>query len=242
MRRALPLPAAFFLLGIAAAQLAATGWVFGPAVRSDQRILMYQLRYLPQDNYPEAFTHRLFYQHALDERWRLHLDVRQGKTAGRELEWLSLRAEVQWQFLETTEDGWSSALRLTVDVPEGDDELPGLVRLAWTTQKTFGEHWSARAILLLGQQVGPNSEAGLLPGTRLGVFRSLGKGWSLGLTAFSRYGDTSAFGSFDGQRHQLGPVLQGRLGERTRFRLAFLAGISEAAPDRDFRLSLGRLF
>ena len=49
------------------------------------------------------------------------------------------------------------------------------------------------------------------------------------------FGPLDDTGSFNSQEHLLGPVIEGRLAKGVKYELAFLLGVSDAAPDRVLR-------
>jgi hypothetical protein len=218
---------------------ATTGTVFSPEVDDGERGLEYRISLQPDhDDQPERFSHRLHYQHALDDslRWRLIALQREVDNDG--LEFRYARLELQWQFLEDQEAGWDSALRYELQIAEGDD-LPHRVRLAWTGKGDVTDRWQLRANFLTGREFGSGSNSGLLLETRAQATYRLNNGTRIGLEMFNDLNYTTDMGSFDDQAHQLGPIVKTGIGG-WGVELSYLIGLSDGAADQDFRLIVGR--
>lgn len=59
---------------------------------------------------------------------------------------------------------------------------------------------------------------------------------------FNSYGRTPSFGSFQQQKHQIGPAFIGRFTNGLSYNLGMLFGVSEAASDLDLRVFLSKSF
>ena len=202
------------------AALANTGTVFSPEVDAGERAAEYRGSYVPEDGAsPDVYTHRLHYQHAFDDRWRARLIALQRSVDGDSFDYRYTRLELQWQYLEDQSAGWDAALRFEAQLGNG---TPDRLRLAWTGKVDVGAGWQLRANALIGRQFGDGAASGLQMETRAQA--------------------TSAIGSFDDQEHQLGPILKAKLGKSWSINASYLAGISDAADDGDWRLIIARDF
>ena len=234
-----------FLILLAAFPAAAqtTGGVFGPGVSAGDRTLEYRAAFAPVDGSDDVrFVHRLHYQHALNESWRLR-GVLQGSDVetGRQ-EFNFFQAELQWQFLEKNERGLVSALRLDGRITEGDDG-PDLIGLNWTTDWNIDADWRIRGVLLVGKQIGEGRLGGVNLETRTSLTYRADENLRIGIESFNFYGNTSAgLGSFKDQRHQLGPSASLTLGNRWSLFGGILFGLSNPAPDTDYRLWITKSF
>lgn len=217
--------------------LATTAGVPGPGVTAGDRSVEYRASHRPGDGGgPWTYSHRLHYQHALDDSRRLRVIAQQSKTEGRDWELRYTRLEYQWQYKESDAKGVSSAFRFDLQLVEGDDE-PHFARVAWTTQFNL---FSARTRLnaFVSKDFGDRARDGLSLATRAEMTWSMGRN-RLGFQMFNNLNTTDDIGGFDEQRHQIGPVLTGGLGD-WRWFASYLAGISDRAPDSEWRFFFGR--
>ena len=228
-----------FLLSPAVA-FANTSTVFSPDVTAGERALEYRTSYVPEDGAsPDVFAHRLHYQQAFNDAWRARIIGVQRSVDGRSLEYRYTRLEVQWQYLEDQDAGWDAGLRFEAQV---GDESPDRFRIAWTGKVDLDNGWQLRANALVGRQFGTGAASGLQLETRAQVTRKVRPGMSLGLELFSDLNTTAETGSFDEQEHQLGPVLKASAGNKWSLFAGYLAGISDAADDSDWRFMVIREF
>lgn len=226
-----------------AAQAQNVAGVFGPNVSAGDRTFEYRAALAPVDGTGgDNFVHRLHYQHALNDRWRLRGVLQGSDTRADDFEFNFFQGEIQWQFLERTPAGVSSALRLDLRITERDDGADR-VGLNWTTQWDINDAWQARGVILLARELGTGQRNGIFLETRAGVSRKIGTNVRLGLESFNIYGNTAqGFGSFDDQNHQFGPVFSGQLDGGWSWLAGALFGLSASAPDEDFRLWISRRF
>ncbi|MEO1038960.1 MAG: transporter [Pseudomonadota bacterium] len=231
--------AACLLAGGAQAQT--VGGVFGPDVNETNRELEYRGGFAPEDGASRS-NHRLHYQQALDDTWRLRGVIQYADPAGGDFEPVFFQLELLHQIVERTASGFSSALRYDVRFSEGDDRSHQL-GVNWTNQWLLDDGWRVRAILLFDHDVGDRARDGLFVETRVGVSKRLDSGLRLGVESFNAYGNTDAgFGRFDDQRHRVGPTLSGSFNAQWGFHLAALFGLSDAANDDDYQIRLTRRF
>ena len=225
---------------VPAAALANTGTVFSPEVDAGERAAEYRGSYVPEDGAsPDVYTHRLHYQHAFDDQWRARLIALQRSVDGGSFDYRYTRLELQWQYLEDQSAGWDAALRFEAQLGDG---TPDRLRLAWTGKVDVGAGWQLRANALIGRQFGDGAASGLQMETRAQATYAIGNGVRLGLEMFNGLNTTADTGSFDDQEHQLGPILKAKLGRSWSINASYLAGISDAADDGDWRLIIARDF
>lgn len=220
----------FSISGSALAQN--TGGVSGPKVKSDDRSIGYRLAWAPDT---DGFAHRLHYQHAVSDRLRFRIIALQNNGGG-DLRFRSVRLETHYQIIDNR-SGWNSAVQLQGLIPDGNDG-PGRIRLAWINSFDLTEDWEVRASLLGAREIGDQAREGVWLETRSEATYGLGGGYRIGAQMFNNYNSTAEFGTWDNQRHAIGPVLKGRLGARTGFQASALFGVTERSPDADLRLFL----
>lgn len=230
-------PALLLTLFTSSSVFATTAGVPGPSVKSDDRSYQYRASYRPsEDGGPHSFTHRMHYQHSLDDSRRLRFILQQSKTEGKEWELRYSRVEYMWQYNEGTETGRASGLRFDLQLVEGDDE-PHFARVGWITQFDW---LGARTRLnaFVGRDFGEDADSGLSLATRAEMTWATGKA-RIGFQMFNGYNTTSDMGDFEEQRHQIGPVISGKAGEWSLFG-SYLFGVSDRAPDGAVRFNIGR--
>lgn len=225
-------------LSIASPALAqSVSGVSGADVKAGDNSFEYRAAFSPEDDgKEEGFAHRLHFQHAFDDSWRARVIVVQGKRGPEALTTQSVSVEVLRQFLESEETGgWDSAIRIDGTIPV-EDGRPGRARIAWLNGVDLGERWDARANIYFAREFGDLRKGGVSIETREELTYKLDSGIKVGAQMFNSYGTTDHFGSFDDQKHQLGPVVKGKLGKHVKYEFSALFGISRAASDADIRL------
>ncbi|MEM9481001.1 MAG: hypothetical protein AAGA58_15215 [Verrucomicrobiota bacterium] len=232
LSRYLPLLLLAFAVGTAHAQN--TSSVFSPEVKKGQSDIEHRSAFDP-DN--DAFVHRLHFQYAFTDSWRLRLIGLQDGDDSDSFAYRYTRLEAQWQFLESEDFGWDSALRFELQIAE-DDSPPSRFRVAWSGKVDVDEHWQLRGNFLTGHEFGEESDDGFLLESRAQVSRKITDKWSLAVDYYGDMNDTENFGNFDDQEHQLGPLLKFKTKGRLKGQFGTLFGISESAADTELRLHL----
>lgn len=239
-----------FCLILAGLQLAAApavaqsvSGVSGSDVKVGEDVFEYRFAFAPDnDGREEAFTHRFHYQHGFNDKWRGRVLLLMGNRGGNALKTQAVSFEVLRQFLESEKTGgWDSAIRTDVvfSTVEGRSNR---VRIGWHNSFHLSERLELRAILLLGKEFGDNPRDGVSIETREEVTYKLENGIRVGVQAFNNFNTTAHVGSFDEQRHQVGPVVKGRLGDHLRYEASALFGISDDPTDIDARFFVSYAF
>lgn len=228
----------FGLLLAASASLPAnTTTVFSPDVSDGEWAWEYRTSLEPeQDGSDDVFAHRLHVQHAFSGTWRARLIVAQRSIGGEALDTRYSRLEIQQQLLEDESAGWDSALRYELQVAH--DGGADRVRIAWTGKWDLDDNWQLRANTLFGREFGDDSDSGILLEGRAQATRRVAPDVRLGLELFSDLGTTADLPSYNGQEHQFGPILKAGLNRNWTLNVGYLRGISDSAPDNNFRLLL----
>lgn len=230
--------AAFLGAALSTSALAqSTSGVSGSDVKAGENLFEYRFAYSPEDDgKDEGFNHRLHFQHSFDDSWRARVIVAQGKRGAEALTTQSVNVEILRQFLESEKTGgWDSAIRVDGTIPV-EDGRPGRARIAWLNGIELDDHWDARANLYFGRELGNLRKDGVSIETREEITYKTPSGLRIGAQMFDSYGTTSHFGSFNEQKHQLGPVLKGTLNKHVKYEFSTLFGLSRAASDADIRL------
>lgn len=217
--------------------------VSGSDVKAGEDVFEYRFAFAPDnDGREEAFTHRFHYQHGFSDKWRGRALLLMGNRGGDPLKIQAVSFEVLHQFLESeATGGWDSAIRADVTFSTIDGRSDR-VRVGWHNSLQLNDRMELRAILLLGKEFGDNPRDGVSIETREELTFRLENGLRIGLQALNNFNTTAHVGSFDEQRHQVGPVLKGRLGDSIRFEASALFGISDDPTDLDARFFVSYAF
>jgi hypothetical protein len=228
----LALVAAMASAGAAHAQN--VGQVPSPDIEAGEQSLEYRAAYGFEADGVDAFAHRLHYQRSLSGAWRARLIAQQGGRIGEPLKMQSASAELFWQIRERGgADGWSSGFRFD-GVLSLIDGRPSRARIGWLNAWQAGD-WQWRSNIFVGRDLGDFAKDGVSLEVRTEASRAIG-GARIGAQLYDNFGYTSAFGSFDTQRHQFGPFWRGKMSKSVKLEAGALVGLSAAAPDVDFRL------
>ena len=218
------------------------GGVFGPGVNDGDRTAELRFGILPENGAGDtAVAARFHYQHALNDTFRLRGVVQGRDTGDGDFDYQLFQGEAQWQIVETTPSGYSSALRFDVTLR---DRGSNSVALNWTNQWNLDERWQARAILLTFYGIGDEAFDGVGLQTRTRLTYKLDNGFSVGAINFSSYGNTDAgLGGFNDQNHAIGPMASGKFeGSDWSWWAGALLGLSDGAADEDFQVRLTKSF
>ena len=232
------------LAGAAAAPMSVaqnTGGVFGPVVDGNERSVQYRLAYVPEeDGRDHRYAHRLHGELAIDNRRKARLIVQGADRGGPDgLEFDYVQAELFWELSDEQATAWNSGLRFDARI-SGDDR-PDQFGLNWTNQFRITDRMFARAIALTAVQTGDNSADGVLLSARGSLNYKLEDGYSVALESYNSLGSSEDFG-FDDNSQQLGPTVSGKFDGGWDWTAGTLFGVSDQAPDTDFRVWLGRSF
>lgn len=220
----------------AAALAQSTSGVSGADVKAGDDSFEYRIAFSPEDDgKDEGFNHRFHFQHAFDDSWRARIVLNQGKRGAEPLTTQSVGIEILRQFVESEKSGgWDSAIRVDGVIPV-EDGRPGRARIAWLNGFDLSENLDMRANIYFGHEIGNLAKDGVSIETREELTYKLTSGVKIGAQMFDSYGTTAHFGSFDEQKHALGPVLKGKVGKHVKYEFSTLFGLSRAASDVDFR-------
>ncbi|NHK26462.1 hypothetical protein FF098_000910 [Parvularcula flava] len=211
--------------------------VSGPVVDGDEHAVEYRFGIVP-DGSGSAYSHRFHYEKALSNAVKARgvFMARDGVSEG--LSFSSVRAELTWQ---ATPDGqqWQSGLRTEIQYTESG---PVVFGARWLNELALGDVWSTRFNLIAQTETGSNAADGLFVETRSSISREIGEGREIGLELFNDFGSADDMPGFDEQDHQAGPYVEFPVGEKLSLKAGALFGLSRAADNTTFRLSIGRDF
>lgn len=220
----------------------ATTNVYSSVVNPELQGIEYRAAFAPEDgNTASRFRQRIHYQRPVKENLRLRGVIQGSDTVNGDLDLEFFQAELQWQIRNSTTHGWDSALRFDARISE-DDVNPNRFGVNWSNQFNFSERWQARAIFLTAKDLGDRKKSGVLIRTWSQLRYRLLNGSTIALEMFNSYGRTPSFGSFERQKHHIGPLYSGRFNNGLSYNLGMRFGLSHASTDVDLRFYLSKNF
>jgi hypothetical protein len=224
-----------FIIGTRYAHCQNTGIVFGPDVVAEEMAVDFRIAY---DANEDRWAYRNHLQYGFSDSFSLRGITLHTIDSSSKWNFRFFRIEGLWQFLESEEAGWDSALRFELEIAEGDD-LPSKVRIAWTGMHEIDDYWQVRGNILTGYEIGPASDPGAFFEIRAQVSRKLNRTSRLAVDYFGNMNNLEMLGNWESQQHQLGPTLSIRLNETTMITAGALFGLSRAASDAECRITIG---
>ncbi len=208
-----------------------TGGVFSPIVDEGHKSVQYRSAF---NDDTSRFNQRLHYQQAIngDFMWRLIGQTRETNDSNFDFDFV--QAELFWE-ISDDDDQHDTGLRFDARLRDGD--RANMLGLNWMNQFNFDNGWRARALLLTSVQIGEEAVDGLGLQTRFQLNKRLDIGPSVGLELYNNYGTTDdGLGSFDDQNHTVGPYVSWPFSEGWSLFTGPLFGVSDGAPDTEYRL------
>jgi hypothetical protein len=192
-----------------------------------------------QDFQTDNWAYRLHYQQAFNDTVRGRIIVQYHDRG--EFQYEYIRGEILYNFKKKATDGiWSSGVRF--DLRQRRGGRPQEFAMHWTNQWDLPHGYTLRGILVGYQQFGSKRALdGTFVETRASVNKKLDNGISIGIESFGGYGKLGGFGSFNNQRHQIGPVISGSFAD-FKFNARYLAGVSKGSRDHTFGLFIKTSF
>ena len=220
----------------------ATSNVYNSVINLGQQSIEYRMAFVPEDgNKASRFRQRLHYQRPINEHLRWRGVIQGSDTINGDHDLDFFQAELQWQFRNSSTHGWDSALRF--DARHSEDNVnPDRIGINWSNQFNFADHWQARAILLTAKELGNRKRSGVLIRTWTQLRYRLLNGSTVALEMFNTHGRTPSFGSFERQKHQIGPLYSARFSNGLSYNLGMLFGVSHASTAVNLRFFLSKSF
>tara|TARA_R100001143_G_C3360319_1_gene135003 strand:+ start:3866 stop:4603 length:738 start_codon:yes stop_codon:yes gene_type:complete len=230
-------------LGSPSLQGQTTGNVYNPVITTGESAFEYRTAYVPASGANSGrFAHRVHYQKQDFQdnlRWRTLIQASDVTAGQQELDFF--QAELLWQFRNRSTHGWDSSLRFDGRIST-NDRLADRVGVNWATQRNINSRWQLRGIVFAAHELGDQSRSGTFLETRARISYRLQSGSTAALEMFNAYGRSNNTGSFQTQRHRIGPMFSGNLGRGFAFNLGVLWGLSDAADNIDIRAALIKNF
>lgn len=211
-----------------------------PVIPAGERAFEYRAAFgVRDDGSADIFAQRFQYQQTIAPDWRLRVLTVQEKRDGDSLKTTTLAAQVLHYFGQA--DGWKSGFRVDGDIALVDGR-PHRLRGVWLNEIALAGPVTVRADLFVARQFGDRALDGVIVETREEFDYKLSPEATIGAQMFNNWGTTAGFGPWSGQRHQAGPMIRFGIAKQIRIEASILVGLSEAAPDADFRVFSGYSF
>ena len=221
------------------AQAQNTGGVFPPTVNEGHKSAQWRIAIDPDGNNNEfRYATRFHYQQAINDDFMWRVIGQANNRGDNDVKFDFLQAELFWE-LSNKDDKTKTGLRF--DARYRDDNRPSQFGLNFMNQFDLGEGWRARGIGLTHYQFGSNARDGINLQTRWQLAKQVEKGAFIGVEMYNNYGYSNNIPGFDSQSHTIGPFIALPVDGVSIF-AGPLFGITEAAPDAEFRLWLTRRF
>ena len=151
------------------------------------------------------------------------------KSKGKDWEYESIEWANRFQLSEPGEWFVDTGLYFAYEfgvADEANDKIEGKLLL----QKDLGDFVHI-ANLILESEVGGDAEEALEGGVAWSTRYRFQKWLEPGVEWHSDFGELGEGSSFEEQKHQLGPVIYGKIGDHIKYDVGYLFGVSDGAPD-----------
>lgn len=182
---------------------------------------------------------RLHYLHSFNDDLKGVLFMGSRKTAVSDFDFDYLHAGL---FFDLGENGQKFRNGVRFDIRVRDGSRPNHLGALWLGQYYFDSGWTARMNILSSVQFGDRANDGVNLQTRAQLAKRLESGDGIGLEMYSFYGSTDNLGNFNSQNHAVGPTYTKVIDSRWSLFSSLLLGVSESAPDTQWRFWLIRSF
>ncbi len=214
------------------------GMVFSPVVDRGLNSIEYRYGYQPEGN---SYAQRLQYQYGLTDSLLLKGLIQANRNEQSKFNFQYVRLEAMWQFFEEDVEGWASAMRFSLQIPE-DDVSAYRAGVAWSGLYNIDENWQFRLNALIKKEFGANQQSGLFPGVRTQIRRKISPRIDLSLDYFGGHNNITLFRNFDSSQHQIGPLVELKINDHWKVDSGVLFGVSSASADVSFRFNLAWSF
>ena len=233
-----------FLFSANFAYASTTGSVGGASVSKDKTQIEARFGYSEAEessSQDERFRSRFQVDHGFTDYYAARLVIQQDRRKGDNLEHDSITFDNRFQFLDAEKSGFDLGIRAGYQHKDGDKK-PSAVTFGVFERIPVGAY-EIRLNQLFDHDVGEDADDGISAEARFQVTRKLENGHRLGVEGFHDFGNLRELSGYSDQSHQIGPVAKGALPfENMKYEVGYRAGISDAAPDHNFKLFISRSF
>jgi len=188
----------------------------------------------------ERFRQRLQLDHGFNDHYAARIVWQGDKRKGDHFEHDSVTLDNRFQFLKSAKRGWDFGARANYQLKDGDkkaDKIGGGLY-----ERIPFDNYELRMNQLLSHEVGEASVSGLNAEARFQLTRKTNHNLRFGLESFHDFGNLKTLSGYDNQSHTFGPVIKGSLPYNLSFETGYRTGLSDAAPDHNFKFFMSRSF
>jgi len=214
-------------LTICAASASATKTVTSPYVHEGEASIEWKGGYDIEDDKDDSWHTEAEFAYGVTSWWgsEVELEMEHDGTKD-ETEFSGIAWKNKFQLAPKGEFFVDPGLRidLSKNLQDGPDELSAKLLLA----KKLGE-FSNKANFIFSHEIGEDSGDDWEYGFAYAIAHPVTDNFDLGVEWYSDFGNMTE--DFDDEKHQVGPVAYGAIGESVGYEVGALIGVSEAAPD-----------
>lgn len=230
--------AALFICNAADAQN--TSSVSGPTVSAGDRSVEYRLGWIPrEEGVGDNFAHRVDFGAALNERTAFKVFANFEDRPGANPRFDNINAEYLIELSPENAPVWQTGIRFDARLSNGPD--PERIGFNWLNQWRLSDRLRARAQFIATRQFGETASRAVAFELRSSLIWQATEQYDISLLSFTNLGDSDDFG-MDGQVQELGPTLSGDLPNGFGWTVGTLFGLTDEAPDQDFRFWVSKSF
>ena len=188
----------------------------------------------------ERFRSRVQIDHGFNDFYAARLVVQQDDRKGDSWEHDSITIDNRFQLLDKATSGFDLGVRAGYQHKDGDKKASSI---------SFGvferiplDKYELRMNQLFAHDVGEDADDGIKGEFRIQLTRKISDTRRLGLEGFHDFGNLTELSGYSDQSHQFGPVLKGKIGNGFAYETGYRAGVSEGAPDHNFKFFISKSF
>lgn len=236
----------FLVLGCivtAPALASTTSSVGSPNVKKGETEIAVRSGYSTSKETPsedERFRTRAHIKYGFTDVYAVQVVVSQDKRQGDSYEHDGIKFENRFHLIKKENHGFDFGIRANYSLKDGDKK-PDSVELGLYGLVPINAY-ELRLNQIMSHEIGPEGENGIGGETRFQVTRAVAENHRLGIEGFHDFGNFSDSSEFQEQSHTLGPVIKGKFLDGYSYEAGYRAGISDAAPDHNFKIFLAKTF
>lgn len=188
----------------------------------------------------ERIRFRQQIDHGFTDWYAARIVLQQDDRKGDNFEHSSIRLSNRFHILKSKDHGYDLGARIEYTHVDGD-KTPSSVTAGAYQLIPYNEY-EIRMNQLFSHDVGQDAQDGISTELRFQVTRAFSDTHRLGLESFNDFGNLTELSGYSDQKHEIGPVLKGKLGNGFAYETGYRAGISEAAADHNVKFFLSKSF
>lgn len=231
------------LAGGSAALASTTSSVGSPNVKKGEAEIAVRAGYSIDKDNPredERFRTRAHIKYGFTDTYAVQIVVSQDKRQGDSYEHDGIKFENRFHLIKKADHGFDFGIRANYALKDGDKK-PDSVELGFYGLVPL-DAYELRLNQIFSHEVGQEAVSGVGGETRFQVTRAIAENHRLGVEGFHDFGNFSESSEYAEQSHMIGPVVKGKFLDGYSYEAGYRAGISDAAPDHNFKVFLSKTF